>query len=135
MLRSRTVVSQGEVKNDRVKKRLRRKRKSEQQHKSLHLSSSILGFCMCFISLISVAYISYDHLYPKQLTSEDQIKQQGSSNVPNLRTKTTKRETTKKHDLPTDSLYNLQFPSIDGDMVQLSRFAGHSAVVINVASE
>jgi len=89
---------------------------------------------MCFISLISVAYVSYDHLYPKQLTQEDQIKQD-SSNVPNLRTKAAKREMMKKHDLPTDSLYNLQFPSIDGDMVQLSRFAGHSAVVINVASE
>ncbi len=56
----------------------------------------------------------------------------------NLRTNIVKREratTTSTYNLPTDSLYGLQFPSIDGDMIQLSKFAGRASVVINVASE
>ncbi len=33
------------------------------------------------------------------------------------------------------SIYDLQYPSIDGDLIKLSAFAGHAALVINVASE
>jgi hypothetical protein len=38
-------------------------------------------------------------------------------------------------ELPKDSIYNLQFPSIDGEMIPLSQFIGHTSLVINVASE
>lgn len=67
------------------------------------------------------------HVGLRKSSMSDQIRQQASNSNNDM-------SDHKDFDSP-NSIYNLQYLSIDGDFISFRDFKGHVALVINVASE
>ena len=141
MLRSRpTASSQGGATNSAKMQTNRRKRlnpRNSQRGSSLRLISVITIFAI----IVIISYRGYFLPEGSNVLSNPKRKSKNQKLRMKPAGSTIKRNPMRQgehevnHDLPSDSLYNLQFPSIDGDLISLSKFKGHAAVVINVASE
>lgn len=141
MLRSRPSASSPGA-GTKQKKRLRRKkRNSAGGQRSYFSSSSVLVYCICFMIVIIflVQSNTNSNLNPNTSAQNLRVKSgMGSNSIDHVisRHKQQILQLPKEQEyLEEDSLYNLSFPSIDGEMIPFKQYAGHAAVVINVASE
>mmetsp|Transcript_16808 Transcript_16808/g.20532 ORF Transcript_16808/g.20532 Transcript_16808/m.20532 type:complete len:129 (+) Transcript_16808:308-694(+) len=123
MLRSRpSVPFQGDIADkNKVTKRRRKPRQSKNTQGSLALTSLV---CLAsFLATCAITGFAYKHLVSKKLNKYSK----------NLRKSDQKQRLDVE--LPVNSIYNFQYQDIDGKLISLSKFVGHAALVINVASE
>ena len=139
MLRSRPTTSSipeggGEGSSTKIKRRKVRKKRREQQRQSQRGSLSPFSCILVCVMAITVCVISYQTLSSSSSPSpiESQIKRLRKNSV-GKEHGVVRNE--NEMEIPPLSLYNLEFPSIDGELISFSRFVGHPAIVINVASQ
>lgn len=143
MLRSRPVTTltlqeEGEAVNTLKIGKSRKKRRNTNRQKS---GIDVLSLVICStLTFLCYFIISYQHLtsHPTKQQEDEQPRKQlrlqnGSKRIDPIEPEEEEEETMTK--LPSNSLYNLQFPSINGELITFSRFLGHASLVINVASE
>ncbi len=142
MLRSRPVTTstlqeEGDVVNTLKIGKSRKKRRSTNRQKS---GMNILLVICSSLTFLCYYIISYQHStsHPTKHQEDEQRRKQlrlqnDSKRIDPIESEEEEEETMTK--LSSNSLYNLQFPSINGELISFSRFLGHASLVINVASE
>lgn len=151
MLRSRPVSSlhqKGQGGDETIiffdeTNRSRRKRTTGHRHARKGLSLVSWIAIVAFVS--TCCYVSFQQLPFHRKIQHDAPFQ--ANNLRKVAIATERSNTKEKEDMESQgknkipvpsrhrSLYDLEFPSIDGEMISFSRFTGQPAIVINVASE
>lgn len=135
MLRSRPTTSIPEGEGiTKINERKVRKKRGNQRKRQRGLSP--LSCILVFVMAATVCVISYQKLSSNN-HSPPREAQKNRLRKTSIEIEHDDGNSMVRHEmkLPTLSLYNLEYPSIDGELISLSRFAGYPSIVINVASQ